>query len=64
MTTKIDENNEYEALFVEISTNDTPYVIGLIYRPPGKNIEVFNSFLLTLLVKLGQKKLGVLSWVT
>ena len=35
-----------ESCFIEmidISVSDKPIIIGCIYRPPGKNIEIFNE---------------------
>jgi len=37
-------NNCFESLFVEITTNtNCKFLIGVIYRPPGQNLQNFNN---------------------
>ena len=36
-------DGEYESLFVELTLNSSTIIIGLIYRPPGKNMDIFNN---------------------
>ena len=32
-----------ECMFVELSTKDSLYVVGVVYRPPNSNITLFNE---------------------
>ena len=48
-------NNSMEALFVEISKKDTglqkDLILGIIYRPPNQDVNVFNDSLTNILTK-------------
>ena len=38
-----------ECIFVEIKLKDMSYLIGLVYRPPGQDVNDFNSHLISIL---------------
>ena len=41
-----------ECLFVKLSTKDSSYVVGVVYRPPNSNITLFNDKMNDILSKL------------
>ena len=41
-----------ECLFVKLSTKDSSYVVGVVYRPPNSNITLFNEKMNDILSKL------------
>ena len=41
-----------ECLFVKLSTKDSSYVVGVVYRPPNSNITLFNDKMNEILSKL------------
>ena len=51
---------DIECLFVKITNTSEPITIGIIYRPPSGNIELFNSEIEELLSKLPNKNTYIL----
>ena len=49
-----------ESLFVTITNNEEPTVVGVIYRPPNSSLEEFNTKYEQILSKLGDKKSYIL----
>lgn len=38
-----DDEGLFESVFVEVSTSDRQYLVGVVYRPPGKCVNQFNE---------------------
>ena len=39
----ISNDGEFESIFAEITCGSEKYIVGLFYRPPNKNVPVFND---------------------
>lgn len=39
---KTDDNGDYQSIFIEFKINNTVHIVGLYYRPPGKDLNTFN----------------------
>ena len=53
-------NPDIESLFVSITNSQTPYIVGVIYRPPSGNIHLFNEELLHIMTQLPDKNVYIL----
>lgn len=48
----------YESLFCEVGTVSKKSIVGVIYRPPGTDVDTFNAELIITLRKLSKSKLS------
>jgi len=49
--------NEFiECVFIEVSQSCSNFLIGCVYRPPGKELYLFKDFLVMLLDKINSKR--------
>jgi hypothetical protein len=53
-TLGINDDNICQSLFVEIDLNNSNVIVGVIYRPPHANIELFNNYIDTTLATLNR----------